>query len=268
MAHLCMTKACLLLGKHVLVEKPMMMSVSECDEVIILAANQKKILNVVHSFQFSNGIIKLDKLIKRDLLGKISSILEIQYSNRDRRLPKWYNELPLGLFYDEAAHFFYSAIRFGGDLKIDSVNVQKSKIEGNTPCHMSVQAYAGNTPLQMYMNFDAPVCEWHLYLMGAKKMAIYDYFKDILILIDNDKQHLALDILRTSFQYSLGYWIGFINNGLRMLTGNLLYGHDKVIKEFTSAIISMNNSPFLSAELGKKVIIAMNNVIELAGGKL
>ena len=50
----------------------------------------------------------MDKLLKSGELGKIESILELQLTNRNRRLPSWYDELPLGLYYDEAAHFSWS----------------------------------------------------------------------------------------------------------------------------------------------------------------
>jgi len=263
-SHFSMVKACLNLDKHVLIEKPMMMSVSECDDVIELSERKKKILNVVHSFQYAHGIMKLEKIVKHGDLGEINSIVEIQFSNRTRRLPVWYNDLPLGLFYDEAAHFFYSAMRFGGDLRIENANIQESKIKGNTPCHLSVQAYAGNIPVQMYMNFDAPLCEWYLLLLGTKKMALYDFFKDILIILDNDQQHLAFNVLKTSKRYSIEFWKQFIKNGFQLITNNLLYGHDKVIRYFLDAIKTKKSSPLLSAELGKKVVTAMNNVVNLA----
>ena len=208
--------------------------------------------------------MKLERIVRKGDLGKINSIVEIQFTNRTRRLPKWYNDLPLGLFYDEAAHFFYTAIRFGGDLNIKSAYIQKSETEGNTPCNLSVQAYAGNIPVQMYMNFDSTVCEWHLYLMGTKKMAVYDFFKDILLVVNNDQQHLALDVLRTSMEYSLGFWKGFIVNGFRMATHNLLYGHDEAIKTFINTINSDERSLFISAEIGKQVVEKMNQVVEIA----
>lgn len=100
-----MVRACLLLNKHVLVEKPMMMSVNECDEVMEIAHRNKRILQVMHSFQFSKGMEEMYSRYKSGEFGELKSILELQLTNRDRRLPVWYNELPLGLFYDEAAHF-------------------------------------------------------------------------------------------------------------------------------------------------------------------
>lgn len=262
-AHFMMTKVCLLLSKHVLVEKPMMMSVQECDEVCRIADENGLILNVMHSFQFSEGIEKLSKIVEQGQLGEIESILEIQLTNRKRRLPLWYNSLPLGLFYDEAAHFFYSAIRFGGKLKVLNAHAQFGEKAENTPKFLEVQLRAGNIPVQMFMNFNSPICEWGLLLLGTDRIAIYDYFKDILIVLDNDNLHLAKNVLKVSLQFFRRFWKGFISNGFKMVSGRLLYGHDKAIEAFINAIKTGNPDERINKSIGTDVVSAMNEVVRL-----
>lgn len=261
--HYEMTRISLMLKKHVLVEKPMMMSSEECDAVIDLARTNDLILYVMHSFQFSRGMINLSDRYKKGELGKIKSILEIQLTNRDRRLPAWYNELPLGLFYDEAAHFFYGARKFGGQLEVLNAHAVFNDKNDHTPRFLEAQLKAGKIPVQMYMNFNSPVCEWGLILIGEKKIAIYDYFKDILIVLRNDKQHYAKDVLITSFTFFIQFWVGFIRNGLKMIRGKLLYGHDECIKKYALAIKGQESCFELSGELGREVVEAMNRVIKL-----
>ncbi|MBP3609558.1 MAG: Gfo/Idh/MocA family oxidoreductase [Lachnospiraceae bacterium] len=262
--HYPLVKACLILDKHVLVEKPMMMNVDECDEVNKLAAEKGKVLYVMHSFQFSNGMIRLKELFEKGELGEIKSILELQLSNRKRRLPVWYNELPLGLYYDEAAHFFYGARKFGGELKVLNAHAQFNAADDATPRFLEAQLLSGNIPVQMYMNFNSPICEWGLILIGEKKIAIYDYFKDILIVLKNDGEHYAKDVLRTSFSFFFQFWIGFIKNGFGMISGKLLYGHDKCLEKYADAIRNNQKCFELSGELGREVVRAMNEVIYYA----
>lgn len=260
--HYPMVKASLLLSKHVLVEKPMMMNGQECDEVLSLARDKQVVLYVMHSFQFSKGIVELYKRYHKGELGKVKSILEIQLTNRNRRLPVWYNELPLGLYYDEAAHFFYCARRFGGKLRVQNANAVFNDRYDNTPRFLEAQLIAGETPVQMYMNFNSPICEWGLILIGEKKIAIYDYFKDILIVLKNDNQHYAKDVLSTSLSFFGQFWAGFIKNGFKMIRGKLLYGHEECIARYAKAIKAKENCFELSGELGKEVVQAMNAVIE------
>lgn len=263
--HYLLAKACLLLGKHVLVEKPMMMNEEECKEVNQIAKENNLVLNVMHSFQFASGVTRLEEKLRSGELGEIESILEIQLTNRKRRLPVWYDDLPLGLFYDEAAHFFYSAIRFGnGSLKVLNAHAQYKNQDENTPTILQAQLLSGDVPVQMIMNFNSPICEWGLLLLCEKKIAIYDYFKDILIVIDNDGLHLAKDVLKVSLQFFFGFWSGFIKNGMKMLRKDLLYGHDIAMKEFANAIETGNINSKISGELGQEVVAAMNEVVSLS----
>lgn len=259
--HYIMAKACLLCDKHVLVEKPMMMSEDECTEIINISKEQKKIINVMHSFQFASGMQKMYRRFKSGEFGDLKSILEIQLSNRDRRLPLWYNDLPLGLYYDEAAHFFYTARKFGGELRVLNSHAIFNDENDNTPRFLEAQLMSGDIPVQMYMNFNAPICEWGIILICDKKIAIYDYFKDILIVLKNDNLHLAKDVLATSSRFSFSFWRGFISNGFKMITGSLLYGHDICIKKFLEAIETGVSCEELSPELGREVVKAMNEVV-------
>lgn len=259
--HYLTVRACLRLGKHVLVEKPMMMDVCQCEEVKKIASERNLVLYVMHSFQFSKGMNKLYRLYRDGELGELQSVLELQLSNRERRLPKWYQELPLGLFYDEAAHFFYGARRFGGGLKVLNAHARYHKQDDSTPRFLEVQLQAGKIPVQMYMNFNSPICEWGLILIGNKKIAVYDYFKDILIVLGNDGKHYAGDVLRTSAGFFTQFWGGFFRSGFQMVRGKLLYGHDECIRRFGRAILNNEMCFELSADLGLEVVRAMNEVV-------
>ena len=269
--HYDLAIACLKLKKHVLLEKPMMMNSGQCDEAIELARESGVVLGIMHSFQFSNGMITLSEKVNKGELGSIKSILEVQLTNRKRRLPLWYDELPLGLFYDESAHFFYCANRFGdGDLRVSNANAVFNKDE-NTPLFLQAQVFAGSVPVQMYMNFNSPICEWFYILIGDEKIALYDYFKDILVVLDNDGEHLSKNVLKTSLSFVAQFWKGFIINGIKMLSGKLLYGQDVCVDKYLEAINNGKDICFeLSPLLGKQVVKAMNEVIAYAknGNKL
>jgi lipopolysaccharide biosynthesis protein bplA len=262
-SHFPLVKACLNLGKNVLVEKPMTMNKDEADELIKISNEKKKVFSVMHNFQFSNGMREIEKRLKNNEFGKIKTISCLQFTNRDRRLPDWYDDLPLGLFYDEAAHFFYLLKKFGGDLKIFNSFTQfdKSKIE-NTPMILNVNLIAGETPATITMNFNSPVCEWIFILLCEKKIVIYDFFKDIVIIANSDQLHLAKNILKNSIDYTLSFWRGFIKNGVNLVLKNLYYGQDIVIKKFINNINTNTNDESISVEEGRKIVLAMNQVIE------
>ncbi len=72
--HYQLAKAALLHGKHVLVEKPLTSSVAEAEELVALAAQQRRVLMVGHTFEYNPAVNELRKLIQSGDLGKIFRI--------------------------------------------------------------------------------------------------------------------------------------------------------------------------------------------------
>ncbi|MEI7615795.1 MAG: Gfo/Idh/MocA family oxidoreductase [Actinomycetota bacterium] len=267
--HYGLVRASLELGKNVLVEKPMMMNKAECDELIELAEKKKKIFYVMHNFQYASKMLKLNEIISSKCYGEVESITEMQFTNHDRRLPEWYNDLPMGLFYDEAAHFVYLLERHAGSLVINnSFAVYDEENANQTPKTLTINAKAGKVPVIMMLNFHAPVCEWYYIVNFKKRVYIYDFFKDILITLPTDNEHLASDILLNSIRYTWQYWSQFIANGFKMLTGNLLYGHDLVLRSFIRSIQGSEVDENLTAQNGRKNVISINEIIKKANSRV
>jgi len=72
--HYQLAKEALLHGKHVLVEKPLTADVAEAEELVALAAEQRRVLMVGHTFEYNPAVNELRKLIQSGDLGKIFCI--------------------------------------------------------------------------------------------------------------------------------------------------------------------------------------------------
>src|SRR5438045_719952 len=72
--HYRLAKEALLHGKHVLVEKPLTANVAEAEELISLAEEQRRVLMVGHTFEYSPAVNELRKLMQSGDLGKIYCI--------------------------------------------------------------------------------------------------------------------------------------------------------------------------------------------------
>jgi scyllo-inositol 2-dehydrogenase (NADP+) len=261
--HFAMVEASLKNDKHVLVEKPMTMDEQEADKLIELAKRRKKQFCVMHNFQYTFGMRKLETLIAHGDLGNLVSFYEFQLTNRRRRLPEWYKDLPLGLFFDEAPHFMYLLEKFGGPLDIENCFAHYgADKDDNTPDLLSVSLRAGKYPVNIFLNFNSPVCEWYFVVCGDKKIAYYDLFKDILIVLPSDNEHYAQDILKNSLRTTWQYWAGFIRNGFRMVSGNLLYGHEVVMRKFIDAVASGEAvDADISGQAGKRTVTYMQTIV-------
>jgi predicted dehydrogenase len=71
LTHYQLAKEALLHGKHVLVEKPLTTSVAEAEDLIALAAQQRLVLTVGHTFLYNPAVNELRKMIQSGELGNI-----------------------------------------------------------------------------------------------------------------------------------------------------------------------------------------------------
>lgn len=78
-------------GKHVLVEKPMAMSLAEADSMIDTAKAMGVKLGVVHQNRFNSAVVKLHKALEQ---GKFSKLTHASAVVRWNRNDEYYNQAP------------------------------------------------------------------------------------------------------------------------------------------------------------------------------
>lgn len=121
--HYPVAKACLLAGKHILIEKPMASSSEECRELNSLADRKGLTLMVGHTFLYSEPVRRITEIIRRGDIG------ELQYINCQR--------LNLGLFQKD--------INVAWDLAPHDISIIL-QIVGEVPQTINCQGNAHITP--------------------------------------------------------------------------------------------------------------------------
>jgi scyllo-inositol 2-dehydrogenase (NADP+) len=236
-AHHRVVRSALDAGKHAITDKPFTMTVAEGEELVGMAAERNLALCVVHNFQFARSVRQLRRWQDRGLLGDVRGVWGFQLSNPARQLPQWYDELPLGLFYDESPHLIYLVRALAGELELLSATVHPSN-RGlvNTPAQIDAQFRAGRIPVTLAMNFEAPVSEWQVAVIGERSLAVVDLFRDIAIRLPNDGGHRSLEVLRTTLAAGSQHLLGYFRSGPKHLAGRrLLYGNEEVFGRFHAA---------------------------------
>lgn len=248
-------RAALSKGKHVLTEKPFALSPEEAEALGHAATQAGKILAVVHNFQFSRGADKLHSDLTQGRLGALRHVSISYKGNAERRAPGWVESLPLGQFYDDSPHDFYLM----RDLAHGTLTLENScalaSAHGATPRLMNLlyRDKAG-VPFSFQGQYDAPVHEWSLCLMGERAMGIWDLFRDIYIHLPTDNGHSALDMLKTSAFAIAQHLFYHIPNGLAFLTGRLDYGNDHVIRRFEQSVRTGTPDPKIGWEEALAVV--------------
>ncbi len=266
-AHAALIREALELDRHVITEKPFVMSVDEGEELVALARARRRTLAIVHNFQFSRSMRALITDLRAGVLGRVSFIAASQLGNPARRLPSWHEELPLGLFYDESPHIFYILRALAEHpLRFLRAEIHGSTRGMQTPAWISAHYAAGSlgTPVKLNMAFEAPLSEWHVSVAGERFMADVDLFRDIYIRVPNDGAHSAWPVLRTSLATTWSHWWQHAVSGPGHLAGNLLYGNDEVFRRFAEAALSGREPAEMGPDDALAVLRMQHDVIERA----
>lgn len=266
-AHYRVVDSALEHGLPVLTEKPFTMTVAEGESLVAKARERQLPLCVVHNFQFARSVGELREWMADGRLGSVKAVRALQLSNPRRRLPEWFDELPLGLFYDESPHLIYLVRAVAGQaLEPLDATVHPSTIgSARTPAQIDAQLRAGSVPVSLHMNFEAPVSEWQVLVLGDRGLAMVDIFRDIAIYAPNDGGHGALEVLRTSLSSTWRHWLGYLRSGPGHVRGRLLYGNDEVFARFHAAVRSGQPARDIDGERALEVLRLQHWILEAGG---
>lgn len=252
-------------GLHVLTEKPFTLDFRDAEEA---AAPGKTVVAVMHNFQFARSAERLWADLAAGRLGAIRSVSAIQLSNKARRLPEWYEDLPLGLFFDESPHLLYLLRRVVPDASLRDLDVLPGRDGRHTP-RLVTARYSGQggdeIPVTLSMNFEATVSEWFLAVHGERAVGVVDIFRDIYIRIANDRSHSTSTVLRSSLAATIGHWSGYASSGVLHVTGRLRYGVDGVVGRFAEAIASGSDPQYCGRVEALAVRRMQQEIIDSSG---
>jgi len=183
--------------------------------MVALAGRDPAVL-VMHNFQFASGFLKARRWIDQGAIGEIRSVQAYQWSTKARRLPAWYRELPLGLFWDEAAHFLYLTEALVGEMHVDGA----SAVQGRDPADPTPNVLTAlllstaGVPVEIAMHFDAGISEWGVRgQRQCRKPSSMTCSETSQSVCPTTASTSGRQVLTTSMTSTLQHWIGVAANG-------------------------------------------------------
>jgi UDP-2-acetamido-3-amino-2,3-dideoxy-glucuronate N-acetyltransferase len=166
--HYTLAREALLAGKHIYVEKPLVLDEKEAEDLISIARDKNLVLMVGHLLQYHPAFIKLKELVATGELGRINYI----YSNR-LNLGKIRREE--NILWSFAPHDISMIISLAGE-EPDEVfavggNYLHKKIADVTTTHL---AFPSGLRAHIFVSWLHPFKEQKLVVVGDKKMAVFD----------------------------------------------------------------------------------------------
>lgn len=115
-------------GVHVLVEKPMALTLKEAEKMVTVSRKNKVKLCIAHNFLFNPVIQKSKKIVEKGIIGKIINVEVNIFSKISGKLANpnhWCHHLPGGIIGEYGPHAVYVAQTFLG--KIHEIHAVKLK---------------------------------------------------------------------------------------------------------------------------------------------
>jgi UDP-2-acetamido-3-amino-2,3-dideoxy-glucuronate N-acetyltransferase len=166
--HFTLAREALLAGKHVYVEKPLVLSENQAVELIDLAQEQRLTLMVGHLLQYHPAFVRLKELARAGELGRINYI----YSHR-LNLGKIRREE--NILWSFAPHDVSMILALAGE-EPESVfatggNYLHKKIADVTTTHLE---FPSGLKAHIFVSWLHPFKEQKLVVVGERKMAVFD----------------------------------------------------------------------------------------------
>jgi UDP-2-acetamido-3-amino-2,3-dideoxy-glucuronate N-acetyltransferase len=166
--HYNIAREALLAGKHVYVEKPLVLDEKEGEELISIAKEKKLVLMVGHLLQYHPIFIRLKELAQSGELGRINYI----YSNR-LNLGKIRREE--NILWSFAPHDISMILALAGEepehVYATGGNYLHRKIADVTTTHVT---FPSGLRAHIFVSWLHPFKEQKLVVVGDKKMAVFD----------------------------------------------------------------------------------------------
>ena len=258
--HASVVESALRADKHVLVEKPMTLTAEEGQGLQELAAERGLVLCPAHNFLFSRSAARAEKALRSGEAGDVQGAIGLQLSSPRRRLPSWYEDLPGGLFFDEAPHLLYLMRRFLGELTVEDAWHSQPTGSSDVFERREARLKGEHGEGQMSVWLGSPLSEWLLALICSRKVLVLDLFRDVLITLPGERAHDTRDVLRSAATGTWQLWKGMAETGMRRVGRRAFYGHDVLVQRFVDSVAGRERPP-VGAEDGWKVVKLMEDIL-------
>jgi len=130
-------------GKHIILEKPMALTLAECDAIIAAAERAKVHLIVGHTHAFDPVVRQMRRIVASGELGALGMIAAWNYTNflyRPRRPEELDTALGGGILFNQVPHQIDMVRTIGGG-RLRSVRAQVTKLDPVRPTEGSAVAF-------------------------------------------------------------------------------------------------------------------------------
>ena len=250
---------------HVILEKPMALKTSDCDEMVNASHKHNVKLCIIHNQLFYPPVIKARKLVAEGAIGDFIGMRIFMSDPRDEMIMRkdyWIHKLPGGLIGETGPHAVYKSLAFIGEVKEVDVHARKFLEHPWAPFdefRIELVGERGNSSI--LISYPSNRRASSIDLLGTEGTLHLDLLSMLVI------HHGSSDSMRptalASYSLSTASQIigGVARNAFNVITGRTKLAHDLVIERFINSILD-NHQPPVTGEEGRETTRVMEMIIE------
>ncbi|MFC2034993.1 Gfo/Idh/MocA family protein [Chloroflexota bacterium] len=252
-------------GSHILMEKPMALRVSDCDQMINVSRDNGVKLCIIHNMLFFPPLLKAKKLVAQGAIGDFIGMRIFISDPSDNALLKkedWAHTLPGGVLEESVSHPVYLSLAFLD--RVENVDIWaknflehpwapfdefRIELEGEKAISSIVKSYASNS--------------WAAYIdiLGTEGVLHLDLHSMLLIYHKRKTSLKPLPLARYSLSDASQIVRGVAANAFKVMTGRAKLGQDIIIERFVDSILNHSQPP-VTGEEGREAIRVTEMITE------
>ena len=250
-------------GFHVLLEKPMTMTVKDAERIVECQKTTGMKAGVIHNWLFDHPVLEADSFVKRGLLGEVINVeveaIATKYNSMASDEHHWCHSLPGGRFSEMLAHPIYLIRHFLGQIETGDVHVSKIGIYSWMKSDELCATFKVGEKLgRAYASFNASRNAIFISLYGKEailKMDIKNAIINILPRRSHDRVGKSFDSLRQAGQLIKSTAKNIASISFR----RWLSGHERYIQLFAQSLIN-DCEPPVTVEDGYEVVKVLEEI--------
>ncbi|MCX7912042.1 MAG: Gfo/Idh/MocA family oxidoreductase [Dehalococcoidales bacterium] len=252
-------------GCHVLMEKPMALRTSECDEMLRLSREKGVKVGVVHNQLFYPPFVKAREMVARGDIGDLIGMRIFMADPSDEMIMRkdyWVHRLPGGAIGESAPHAVYRSAVFIGSVKGVEVSARcllehpwapfdyfQIELEGERGTSSITISYPGS--------YRASTVD----LIGTEGMLHLDLLRMLLVHQKGRASMSPFALALAAKESALQMIGGVLANAAGTLTGRgRFYGHNSLIEAFVESLVHGKPLP-VTAEDGRETVRVMEMIV-------
>lgn len=255
-------------GCNVLIEKPMALTVEDCDKIVDAAKEYGVQVCVGHSDLFYYPFMEARELVAKGAIGEFRGmriLLSTPTNYMTSREDHWAHKLPGGVIGETGPHVVYMTLAFINPVRRVSVEAMKIlDYPWSQYDDYRINLIGDRAISSVALSYTTDQWAARVDLLGSKGILMLDL--EGMYLVSNRRPTLkpvpvALSLLSESGQIVQN----LLSKGIRVATGRYDNTHDIIVERFVESIARGTGSP-VTAEEGREAVRVLSMIVDQLKG--